>query len=108
MSAPKPMRGVSSPGSLSIGAALDQNQALGVLLQRLQESRARFAALRELLPEHLRDQVRPGPLDAAGWSLLAPSGAAASKLRQLVPALEARLHEQGWPSMPIRIRVQAA
>jgi Dna[CI] antecedent, DciA len=108
MSSPKPMLGVASPGSLSLGAALDQNQALGRLLQRLQESRARFATVRELLPEHLRDQVRPGPLDDAGWSLLAPSGAAASKLRQLVPALEARLLEQGWQPTPIRIKVQAA
>jgi cytochrome c-type biogenesis protein CcmH/NrfG len=108
MPAHKPMFGASSPGSLSLGAALDQNQTLGRLLQRLQESRERFAAIRELLPEHLREQVRPGPLDAAGWSLLAPSGAAASKLRQLVPALEARLHAQGWQPIPIRIKVQAA
>ena len=43
-----------------------------------------------------------------GWSLLAPSGAAASKLRQLVPALEASLHEQGWQPTPIRIKVQSA
>jgi len=100
--------GPSSPGTLALGAALDQNQTLGRLLQRLQESRARFAAIREMLPDTLRDQVRPGPLDDAGWSLLAPSGAAASKLRQLVPALETRLHEQGWQPTPIRIKVQSA
>jgi hypothetical protein len=107
MPAHKPMFGASSPGSLSLGAALDQNQTLGRLLQRLQESRERFAAIRELLPEHLREQVRPGPLDAAGWSLLAPSGAVASKLRQLLPELQAVLIAQGWPETPIRIRVNA-
>lgn len=92
---------------MALGTALDQNQALGRLLQRLHESRARFAAIRELLPDSLREQVRPGPLDDAGWSLLAPSGAAASKLRQLVPALEVRLLEQGWQPTPLRIRVRS-
>lgn len=93
-------------GTLALGDALGQNQALTNLLQRLQESQARLAAIGRLLPEALRPQVRPGPLDDAGWSLLVPNGAAASKLRQLLPELHAALLQQGWPSMPIRIRVQ--
>ncbi|HMO46217.1 MAG TPA: DciA family protein [Rubrivivax sp.] len=94
------------PGTLALGEALDQSRPLTSLLRRLQESQARLAAVRELLPETLRSQVRPGPLDDAGWSLLVPGGAAASKLRQLMPQLQAALQQQGWPATTIRIRVQ--
>lgn len=104
---PRRTLSAQSPGTLALSAALDQSQALTRLLQRLQESQARFAAIRDHLPETLRGAVRPGPLDDAGWSLLAQSGAAASKLRQLVPDLEAALSNQGWPVTPIRIKVQS-
>jgi hypothetical protein len=99
--------GASSPGTLALGAALDQSQALARLLQRLQESRVRLAAIREHLPEALRDQVRPGPLDDEGWSLLVSNGAAASKLRQSVPTIEAALRAHGWNVASIRIKVQS-
>lgn len=107
MSGPK----ASTPagrGTLALAQALDQSQPLANLLARLQQSQARFDAIRELLPDSLRSQVRPGPIDDAGWSLLAPGGAAASKLRQLLPELQAALTAQGWPPTPIRIRVNAA
>jgi hypothetical protein len=101
----------SSPqcsGTFALAAALDQSDSLTRLLQRLQESQARFAAIGDLLPEPLRVAVRPGPLDDAGWSLLAHSGAVASKLRQLVPELQAALQSQGWQATPIRIKVQSS
>ena len=99
--------GPTSSGTLALGAALDQSQPLARLLQRLQESRARFAAIRELLPDTLRDQVRAGPVDEGTWSLLVSNGAAASKLRQLIPALEGALVSQGWQATSIRIKVQS-
>ncbi len=99
-------KATAHPGTLSLGHALDQSQPLAKLLQRLQESQARFEAIRGQLPEALRDQVRPGPLDDTGWSLLVANGAAASKLRQLVPALGAALCTQGWQPTSIRIKVQ--
>jgi hypothetical protein len=94
-------------GTLALGAALDQSQPLARLLQRLKESRARFDTICAHLPEPLRDQVRPGPLDDAGWTLLVPHGAAASKLRQIVPTLEAALRGAGWQVAAIRIKVQS-
>jgi hypothetical protein len=106
MSGRKPLS-PQSPGTWALGAALDQSQALTRLLQRLQESQARFADIRELLPDPLRGAVRPGPLDDAGWSLLAHSGAVASKLRQMVPELDAALLARGWQATPIRIKVQS-
>lgn len=96
-----------TPGTWALAAALDHSQPLTVLLQRLQRSRERFAAIEPLLGEGLRSAVRAGPLDDAGWTLLVSGGAAAAKLRQLLPQLQAALLEQGWPELPIRVRVQS-
>ena len=94
-------------GTLSLGSALGRSAPLALLLQRLQHSQSRYAAIREQLPEALRDHVRPGPLDEAGWTLLVPHGAAAAKLRQLLPALDNALRAQGWQPTPIRVKVQS-
>ena len=93
-------------GTLPMGAALDRSEPLARLLQRLHESRARLAAVQSLLPPGLADAVRAGPLDDDGWSLLAGHAAAAAKLRQLLPRIEAVLHEKGWEATPIKVRVQ--
>lgn len=97
----------SAPGTWALGAALDQSQALTSLLQRLRESNERFEALRAHLPEALRGEVRPGPLDDSGWTLLVRGGAAAAKLRQLLPALDSALRAGGFTPLPIRVRVRA-
>jgi hypothetical protein len=97
----------ATPGTLSLGAALDGNESLGRLLRQLRESNDCFAAVKPLLPPGLAEQVRPGPLDDEGWSLLVPSGAVASKLRQLLPRLQEALRARGRPATVIRIRVQA-
>lgn len=94
------------PGTLSLRAALDRSEPLGRLLEQLQASRECLAVVQPLLPPGLREQVRAGPLDEQGWSLLVPSGAAASKLRQLLPTLEDALRTRGGQGTPIRIRVQ--
>jgi hypothetical protein len=38
--------------------------------------------------------------------LLAAHGAAAAKLRQLLPRLEAALLQAGWQGTPIKVRIQ--
>lgn len=106
MSARKPVA-QPTPGTWALAAALDRSQPLTVLLQRLQRSRERFAAIEPQLGEGLRSAVRAGPLDDTGWTLLVSGGAAAAKLRQLLPQLQAALLEQGWPELPIRVRVQS-
>jgi hypothetical protein len=98
---------VTPSGVLKVERALDGHAGFGRLLQRVQASRERHAAIRELLPEPLRAQVRAGPLDDEGWTLLVPSGAAAAKLRQLLPGLAAALQAAGLPVAAIRVRVQA-
>ena len=71
----------------------------------MRESNARYAAVRQELPEGLRAHVAAGPIDDEGWSLLAANAGVAAKLRQLVPRLQARLREQGLPTTTIRIKV---
>jgi len=101
MSRPTPL-----DGTVPMQAALAGSEPLARLVQRLQASRERFAAIAELLPPGLADAVRPGPVDEDGWSLLAAHAAAAAKLRQLVPRLEQRLRERGWEATPIKVRIQ--
>ena len=89
-------------------AALRNNETLGSLLQRLQQSRQRLECIAPLLPAPLQGAVQAGPLDEAGWSLLVANAAAAAKLRQMLPELAAELLAQGWPELPIRLRVQTS
>jgi hypothetical protein len=50
--------------------------------------------------------VRAGPIDDAGWSLLASNAAVAAKLRHLLPRLTDTLRQQGWPELPIRVHIR--
>lgn len=92
--------------TLSLASALEHSEPLSLLLRRLHDARSRFAAIRGELPEPLRDDVRPGPVDADVWTLLAEHNAAAAKLRQLVPTLQLRLQAAGWQGTSIKVRVQ--
>lgn len=94
-----------APPAQALATALGRSEPLTGLLQRVRESQARLAALAGILPPGLRGDVRAGPLDEQCWVLLVPHAAAAAKLRQLTPALETALREQGWPEPPIKIKV---
>ncbi|WP_280152770.1 hypothetical protein [Piscinibacter sp. XHJ-5] len=96
------------PDSLPIADALQRSAPLTHLRQRLQDSNARLAAIRDLLPAALALQVKAGPVDEESWSLLVANASSAAKLRQLLPRLEVRLRERGWQSSSIRIRVQSS
>lgn len=93
------------PAARPIDDALRDSAALTRLRERLDDSRRRFVAIQDLLPPSLRALVQPGPVDDAGWTLLAANGAAAAKLRQLQPLLLRRLGEHGWAPLPLRVRV---
>ena len=95
------------PLGLPLARALDQNTSLADLARRLAQSNARFAAICVHLPQGLQAQVRPGPIDDEGWSLLASNAAVAAKLRHLLPRLADTLREQGWPELPIRVHIRA-
>lgn len=92
-----------APG-VTLARALDDSEPLARLLARVRESRARLAALAPTLPQAL--QVRAGPLDEAGWTLLVAHPAAAAKLRQSLPTLARALADAGYAPVPLRIKVQ--
>ena len=96
---------LSTPGTMGIDSALDGSVPLSRLLARVRESRERFAAISALVSPALLEQMRPGPLDEEGWSLLVANGAAAAKLRQLLPRLQETLTARGWAGPPIRVKV---
>lgn len=96
-----------APAALPIDDALRDSAPLARLRERLDDSQRRFAAIQDVLPAPLAAMVSAGPVDDAGWTLLAANAAAASKLRQLQPSIEQRLRERGWPMVVTRVRVQA-
>jgi hypothetical protein len=86
---------------------LERSAPLALLRRRLQDSNARFAAIHGLMPAALARHVKPGPVDAESWTLLAANASVAAKLRQFQPRLEERLLERGWQVSSIRIKVQS-
>ena len=95
-----------APSAVPLADALRDSGALARLSERLSESKRRFESIETLLPVPLAAQAKPGPLDERGWTLLALTPAAAAKLRQLVPLIEAQLTDQGFASLAIRVRVR--
>jgi hypothetical protein len=96
----------SVPLGVPLSRALDQSPSLADLGRRLALSNARYAVICVHLPEPLQAQVRAGPIDEDGWSLLASNAAVAAKLRHLLPRLADTLREQGWPELPIRVHIR--
>ena len=97
-----------TPNALRIEQALQQSAPLVRLRELMRDSNARFDAIRSSLPAAMAAHIRPGPVDDAGWSLLAANASVAAKLRQLQPRLEAVLRERGWQVSAIRVKVQSA
>jgi hypothetical protein len=95
-------------GTVPMASALGGSEPLAALLQRVRESQARLEALRPLLPAPLLEAVRAGPLDDTTWVLLVRNAAAAAKLRQWVPELQAALQARGWEGPVIKIKVSAS
>ncbi|MEP7100482.1 MAG: hypothetical protein ABI781_08230 [Burkholderiales bacterium] len=97
-----------TPDALRIEQALQQSAPLARLQGLLRDSNARFEAIRASLPAAMAPHVRPGPIDEAGWSLLAANASVAAKLRQLQPRLEEVLRARGWEVSAIRVKVQSS
>ncbi|PPE65805.1 DciA family protein [Caldimonas caldifontis] len=94
--------------TLPIHEAMSRHSMLERLQLLLRDSQSRLDGIRPLLPPALAAHVKAGPVDEQGWTLLAPNAAAAAKLRQLQPRLEAALRQQGWQVSAIRVKVQSA
>ncbi|MFZ5519838.1 MAG: hypothetical protein ACOZD0_01400 [Pseudomonadota bacterium] len=102
----KPPAPRSVPAATPLADALGRESVLVDLQRRIDESARRLQAVQGRLPPALRGQLRAGPLDENGWTLLVPSNAVAAKLRQWLPEIEAALRQAGWHLSAIRIRIQ--
>jgi hypothetical protein len=91
--------------SVTIEQASLQSPVLARLTQQGQESVRRFEAIKFLLPEAIRQAVKPGSIDNSVWCLLAENAAVAAKLRQLLPSILDQLSAQGTEITAIRVRV---
>lgn len=85
--------------------AAAESPTLARLVQLARESGERLQAVELSIPPALRRCVRPGPIEGTTWCLLVDNNAAAAKLRQLLPALIAKLNSRGWQVTAIRLKV---
>ncbi len=105
------IRGVPDPSirrfdALSLQEAAEASPALANLAAQVRESARHLADVSPVIPPPLRAAVQAGPVDGEGWCLLVKGSAAAAKLRQLVPLMEARLAQAA--GRPVRIRLKVA
>jgi len=93
--------------AVSLQEAAQDSPALARLVSLVRDSAERLEAIRPLVPPGLRAALQAGPLEDGQWCLLVRGNAAASKVRQLLPALEAHLRTHGLAVRSIRLKVQA-
>ena len=92
---------------VSLLKATEESPTLAALAARARDASERLRAIEDLIPQEMRSAVKARPADDQVWCLLADGSAAAAKLRQLAPALQARLQERGWPATTVRIKLRA-
>jgi hypothetical protein len=93
--------------AIPLHQAVAESPGLARLTSLVAESAARLRLLQPLLPPSLHAAIRPGPIEGDSWCLLLEHSAAAAKLKQLLPVLQARLQREGCFAV-IRIKVQVA
>ncbi len=92
--------------AMSVTQAALGSGVLGPLVRQAQSAQACLAELRSVLPASLLGQVQSGPIQEGVWTLLVGHSAAAAKIRQWVPALQAHVRTRGWPVQRIEVKVQ--
>ena len=85
--------------------AAEESPTLARLAQLARESGQRLRAIEPLIPAPLRASIRPGPVEGTTWCLLVDGSAAAAKIRQLLPILQAKLNSDGWQVSAIRVKL---
>ena len=90
---------------MTLHQAVGDSPSLARLTQLVRESNLRLQAIQALIPSGLRAAVKAGPIDGENWCLLVSGNAAAAKVRQLVPLMQASLLRQGWKVTTIRLKI---
>ena len=96
------------PQAIPVHQAATSAPSLARLAELAQESDDRLKAIESLIPEALRPAIKAGPIDGESWCLLVSGNAAAAKIRQLVPLMQARLLGKGWKVTSIRLKILIA
>jgi hypothetical protein len=91
--------------AVSFSQAIDNSPSLAKLAETARVSSVMLNDVEKLLPAALRASVKAGPIDGDSWCLLVTGNAAAAKVRQLLPALQARLLAEGHVIRNIRLKV---
>ena len=91
--------------SVPLHQAVEDSPPLARLTRLVHDSNARLQAVQALIPAGLHVAVKAGPIDGETWCLLVSGNAAATKMRQLVPMLQASLQRQGWQVSSIRVKI---
>ncbi len=86
--------------------ATEDSPTLARLASLTRDSSERLRAVELLIPATLRPAIQAGPIEGATWCLLVRNNAAAAKVRQLLPALQAHLRSRGWEVNAIRLKIQ--
>jgi hypothetical protein len=92
--------------AVTLQQASEDSPTLAKLTALTRDSSDRLKAIEMLIPATLRPAVQAGPIDGDAWCLLVRGNAAAAKIRQLLPALQAHLRSRGWEVNLIRLKVQ--
>ena len=92
--------------AVTLQQASEKSPLLARLTALTRDSSDRLKAIEMLIPASLRPAVQAGPIEGDSWCLLVKSNAAAAKIRQLLPALQAHLRSRGWEINAIRLKVQ--
>jgi len=91
--------------AISLEQAAQSSPALSQLVSQAREANARLKAIEPLLPPGLRSSLQAGPIDGSTWCLILKNNAAATKVRYLLPSLEAHLRTKGWNVERIQLKV---
>ncbi|MBT9554049.1 MAG: DUF721 domain-containing protein [Hydrogenophaga sp.] len=95
-----------SRNTFSLEQAVGAAPSLAALQERIRASTHCLNQVRHLIPVPLQRQVQAGPIEDGEWCLLVGSGAASTKLRQLLPALQQELTQNGAQVTSIRLKIQ--
>jgi hypothetical protein len=91
--------------AVSLKDAAADSPILAKLSDLIERSNQHMAAIAPHLPTGLLKSVSAGPINDCEWCLLVRSGAVASKLRQLLPELEAQLLSASGQRIKVRVKV---
>jgi hypothetical protein len=100
------MSSVHHHRAVSVLQASQESPTLARLSELAAESSARLQSLTGIIPRSLQASIQAGPIDGNEWCLLISNTAVASKVRQLLPAIQAHLRTKGWEVNAIRLKVQ--